>query len=112
MWALAVAPHESCLASADDGGKVRSWAAITGVTRHTLNGRDCWVEALAVAPDGSGLASTGNDGQVRIWDPTTGVALTALRVADRLSSLLSTSTTITAVGEHGPYFLAFCHGEG
>jgi WD40 repeat protein len=91
---------------------VRIWNPITGVTRHTLNGHDSWVQALAVASDGSWLASTGNDGQVRIWDPTTGVALTSLRVADRLSSLLSTSTTITAAGERGPYFLEFCHGEG
>jgi WD40 repeat protein len=112
VWALAVAPDGSWLASADGGGKVRIWNPITGVTRHTLNGHDSWVQALAVASDGSWLASTGNDGQVRIWDPTTGVALTSLRVADRLSSLLSTSTTITAAGERGPYFLEFCHGEG
>jgi WD40 repeat protein len=112
VWALAVAPDGSWLASADGGGKVRIWNPITGVIRHTLNGHDSWVQALAVAPDGSWLASTGNDGQVRIWDPTTGTALTSLRVADRLSSLLATSTTITAAGERGLYFLAFCHREG
>ncbi len=112
VWALAVAPNGSWLASGDGGGKVRIWNPITGVTRHILNGHDSWVQALVVAPDGSWLASTGNDGQVRTWEPTTGVALTSLRVADRLSSLLSTSTTITAAGERGLYFLAICHGEG
>jgi WD40 repeat protein len=111
VWALAVAPDGSWLASADGGGKVRIWNPITGATRHTLNGHDSWVQALAVAPDGSWLASTGNDGQVRIWEPTTGVALTSLRVADCLSYLLSTSTTITAAGERGPYFLEFYHGR-
>jgi WD40 repeat protein len=90
---------------------VRIWNPITGATRHTLNGHDSWVQALAVAHDGSWLASTGNDGQVRIWEPTTGLALTSLRVADRLSYLLPTSTTITAAGERGPYFLAFYHGR-
>jgi WD40 repeat protein len=111
VWALAVAPDGSWLASADGGGKVRIWDPITGSTRHTLKGHDSWVQALAVAPDGSWLASTGNDGQVRVWDPIAGVALTSLRVADRLSSLLSTSTTITAAGERGLYFLTFAMGR-
>jgi WD40 repeat protein len=64
--------------------------------------------ALGVAPDGSWLASAGLDGEIRTWDPLIGAALTSLRVAGGLFHLLLTSTTITAAGERGLYFLTLC----
>jgi hypothetical protein len=73
-----------------------------------LTSHTSWVGALAVAPDGTWLASASMDATVRIWDPTTSALLTSLRVAGRLFHLTLASTTITAAGEHGPYFLALC----
>jgi WD40 repeat protein len=108
--ALAVAPDGSWLASASDDGEIRIWNLVTGDSRHILTGHTTGVRALAVAPDGSWLASASDDGEIRIWNPATGAPLTSLRVAGSLSHLLATSTTIAAAGEHGPYFLALCHG--
>jgi WD40 repeat protein len=115
---LAVAPDGSWLASADRDGEVRIWDPTTGTARHTLTGHTDGVTALVVAPDGSWLASASGDpenkktGEVRIWDPTTGTLVTSLRVAGRLFHLALAATTITAAGEHGPYFLALCPGTG
>ncbi len=106
-----VAPDGSWLASASIDGQVRIWDPASSTANHTLTGHTSEVRALVVAPDGSWLASTGDDGQVRIWDPITGAPLTSLRVAGRLYLLALTSTTIAAAGEHGPYFLALCHGK-
>ena len=87
------------------------WDPVTGATCHTFTGHTSQVVTLVEAPDGSWLASADAGGEVRIWDPTTGAPLTSLRVTGRLSHLLSlSSTTIAAAGEHGPYFLALCHG--
>jgi hypothetical protein len=110
--ALVVAPDGSWLASAGGDREVRIWDPATGALRHTLTGHTGVVRALVVAPDGSWLASAGDDREVRIWDAATGALLTSLRVAGRLSHLASVSTTIAAAGEHGPYFLALCHGIG
>ncbi|MGH3801702.1 MAG: hypothetical protein ACRDTD_16530, partial [Pseudonocardiaceae bacterium] len=105
---LVVAPDGSWLATTDDDEDVLVWDPVTGAVRHTLTGHTHGVRALAVAPDGSRLASADDGGEVRIWDPTTGVPLTSLRVADSLFHLSLTSTTITAAGKHGPYFLKLC----
>ena len=108
--ALVVAPDGSWLASAA-GEEVRIWDPATASARHTLIGYTSRVvQALAVAPDGSWLASASDDGQVRIWDPVTGAPLTSLRVAGSLTELVVTPAAIAAGGEHGPYFLALCHG--
>jgi WD40 repeat protein len=107
---LVVAPDGSWLASTDGyGGVVRIWDPVSGTARHALIGHPGGVGALVVAPDGSWLASAGDDGELRIW-AATGAPLTSLRVAGRLSHLAVVSTTIAAAGEHGPYFLALCHG--
>jgi len=106
---LVVAPDGSWLATAGDDGELRIWDPITGTLRHALTGHTDIVFALGVAPDGSWLASADDDGELRIWDPITGAALTSLRVAGRLNSLLLTSTTIAAAGERGLYFLKLCH---
>jgi WD40 repeat protein len=72
VWAVAVAPDGSWLASAGDDWTVRIWDAATGRERAVLTGHTGRVMALAVAPDGSWLASGSSDGEVRIWDVATG----------------------------------------
>jgi WD40 repeat protein len=72
VFALAVAPDGSWLASAGRDETVRIWDPATGTVGHTLTGHTDWVGTLAVAPDGSWLASASADGTVRIWDPVTG----------------------------------------
>jgi WD40 repeat protein len=109
LSALEVAPDGSWLASADIRGVVRVWDPITGTPHHTLTGHIRGVYALEVAADGSWLASADMSGELRIWDPITGAALTSLRVAGSLFRLLLTSTTITAAGERGLYFLTLRH---
>ena len=103
---LVVAPDGSWLASAGDDGEVRIWDPVAGTTRHILTGHTDVVRALVVAPDGSWLATADYAGELRIWDPITGTAITSLRVAHDLFHLRLTSTTITAAGERGIYFLA------
>jgi WD40 repeat protein len=106
--ALVVAPDGSWLASAGTDKQVRIWEPDAGTPRHTLTGHTHWIAALTLAPDGSWLASADAGGQIRIWDPTTGAPLTSLRVAGSLSHLALASTTLTAAGEHGLYFLTLC----
>jgi WD40 repeat protein len=77
VFALAVAPDGSWLASASDDETVRIWDPTTGTTRYTLTGHTRGVWALVTAPDGSWLASADSDffgegGEVRVWDPITG----------------------------------------
>ena len=107
---LVVAPDGSWLASTDNDEEIQIRDPANGTVRHTLTSHTHEVRALAVAPDSSRLASTDDHGEIRIWDPTTGTPLTSLRVADSLFHLSLTSTTLTAAGKHGLYFLALCPG--
>jgi WD40 repeat protein len=86
---VGVAPDGSWLATASADGELRIWDPITGTLRHTLTGHTRRVYALGVAPDGSWLATASWEREVRIWDPITGAALTSLRVADTLRSLVA-----------------------
>jgi WD40 repeat protein len=65
VWAVAIAPDGSWLATGSDR-TVRLWAA-DRTPRATLTGHDGEVWAVAIAPDGSWLATGSQDGTVRLW---------------------------------------------
>jgi len=65
VWAVAIAPDGTWLATASVDKTVRTWAA-DGTPRATLAGHKHGVGAVAIAPDGTWLA-TGDVGTVRIW---------------------------------------------
>ena len=65
VWAVAIAPDGTWLATASVDKTVRTWAA-DGTPRTTLAGHKHGVGAVAIAPDGTWLA-TGDVGTVRIW---------------------------------------------
>ena len=84
VYAVAIAPDGTWLATGGDDGTVRTWAA-DGTPRATLTGHDGRVYAVAIAPDGTWLATGGGDGTVRIWaaDGTPRATLTGHRGGDR-----------------------------
>ncbi|MGW5261947.1 WD40 repeat domain-containing protein, partial [Microbispora sp. NPDC004025] len=67
VYAVAIAPDDSWLASGSADETVRLWNA-DGSQRAVLQGHTGWVRGVAIAPDGSWLASTSDDGTVRLWD--------------------------------------------
>ncbi len=72
VWAVAVAPDGTWLATGDYAGSVRIWDTATGKQRDVLTGHDGPVYAVAIAPAGTWLATGSTDRTVRIWDSTTG----------------------------------------
>jgi WD40 repeat protein len=76
VYALAVAPDGSWLASGGSDGTVRIWDVETATTRVTLGqgplpppaaGNTRAVRSLALAPDGSWLAAGYGHGEIRLW---------------------------------------------
>jgi WD40 repeat protein len=65
VWAVAIAPDGTWLATASVDKTMRTWAA-DGTPRATLAGHKHGVGAVAIAPDGTWLA-TGDVAAVRIW---------------------------------------------
>jgi WD40 repeat protein len=65
--ALAFAPHEALLASADRSGKVRLRDAHLGRVQHVWT-TPARVTALAFSADGERLVATGPGGQVNVWE--------------------------------------------
>ncbi|MFI7320250.1 NB-ARC domain-containing protein [Streptomyces venezuelae] len=96
VWAVAVAPDGTWLATSDgrarvfasdgaDDGKVRIWDLGSGTCTATLTGHRGQVGSIAISPDGTWLATTGgsdyafnDDGTVRIWDRASGTCKTTL----------------------------------
>ena len=66
MFAVAIAPDGTWLATGGEDGTARIWA------RHRARpappaDRDLGVNAVAISPDGTWLATGGSDGTARIW---------------------------------------------
>ncbi|MGW7067041.1 NB-ARC domain-containing protein [Streptomyces sp. NPDC054855] len=97
VWAVAVAPDGTWLATSDgrvrvlrsDGvgndGTVRIWDLSSGTCTATLTGHHGRVGSIAISPDGTWLATTGGsdyafegDGTVRIWDRASGTCTATL----------------------------------
>jgi WD40 repeat protein len=113
VWAVAVAPDGSWLASAGADEKVRIWDVATGQKRTVLTGPTSLVRAVAVAPDGSWLASAGDDRTVRIWDAATGQTRALMRVEDNLRAAAWLEASVLAAGGWaGLYLFDFLAGTG
>ena len=67
VYAVAISPDGSWLATASSDGTARTWDA-DGTPRVTLTGHTGPVYAVAISPDGSWLATASSDGTARTWD--------------------------------------------
>jgi WD40 repeat protein len=88
VWALAISPDGTWLASGDSGA-VRIWDRVTGRNTATLTGHTGSVCALAISPDGTWLATAGGgfDDTVRIWDLATGKSTAVLKTPAGVTSV-------------------------
>jgi len=105
VWAIAVAPDGSWLATGGEDRAVRIWDMATGRQQATLTGHDGQVWAIAVAPDGSWLATGGEDRTVRIWDMATRQARAQMRLENSIKAGAWLSANSLAVGGPGGLYL-------
>jgi WD40 repeat protein len=85
------------LASGDQNGAVRLWAARSGQPLATLQGHTGLVYGVALSRDGHLVASGAGDGTVKVWEAGSGACLRTLR-ADRCYERLDI-TGLTGVTE-------------
>jgi WD40 repeat protein len=78
IWAIAIAPDETWLASGSFDTMVKLWDIPTGSLRLTLEGHTDRVRAIDISADGRLIASAGDDAAIRLWDATTGICQTVL----------------------------------
>ncbi|MEV0192232.1 NB-ARC domain-containing protein [Kitasatospora purpeofusca] len=78
VFAVAISPDGTWLATAGEDRSVRLWDRATGAETAVLAGHTDWVNAVAISPDGTWLATAGDDGIVRLWDRATGTQTAAL----------------------------------
>jgi WD40 repeat protein len=72
LYALALSPDGTRVASASEDRTVRLWDAATGAPTQVLRGHTAKVYEVAFAPDGTRVATASADGTVRQWDVATG----------------------------------------
>ena len=68
VYACAMSPDGSRIASASSDQTVKLWDTRTGEELHTLSGHTSMVVGCAFSPDGALLASAGADGALRLWE--------------------------------------------
>jgi serine/threonine protein kinase/WD40 repeat protein len=68
LWAVALGPGATTLATGGADGIARIWAVDSGQVRLELSGHGKAVSHVAFRPDGPTLASVSLDGRVRLWD--------------------------------------------
>jgi WD40 repeat protein len=72
LYALALNPQGTVLATGGLDGTVRLWEAQSAKPLRTLEGHGSAVHSLAWSPGGSDLASSGWDKSVRVWKAASG----------------------------------------
>lgn len=91
VWACAVSPDGSLVASASSDQTVKLWDAATGAELRTCSGHESMVVDCAFSPDGTLLASAGADATVRVWDVRTGLEHLVLEGHERAVSAVAFS---------------------
>jgi WD40 repeat protein len=72
VYAAAVSPDGTRIATAGFDETIRIWDLSSGRERRTLTGHRDWVNSIAFTGDGRALLSAGRDRTVRIWDLNNG----------------------------------------
>ncbi len=73
IWAIAIAPDETWLATGAFDTTIKLWDLPTGELRLTLEGHGDRLRSIDISADGSLIASAGDDAEIRLWDTKTGV---------------------------------------
>lgn len=72
IWAIALSPDGTTLATGSKAGLLRLWNMRTGHVQSILTGHTGSVTALAFTGDNTLLASASKDGTIRLWEVNTG----------------------------------------
>ncbi|MEK6299117.1 MAG: protein kinase [Acidobacteriota bacterium] len=78
VWAVALSPDASVVATGDDHGFVTLWNADTNGKLAKLRASDEFIWDVEFSPDGSLLATAGDHGALRLWDAKTWRLITTL----------------------------------
>jgi WD40 repeat protein len=78
VWAVALHPQGTLIASASDDETIRIWNVAKGRAERILVGHTNGVRAVAFSADGTRLVSGSVDRTVRVWDVATGKELQRL----------------------------------
>jgi hypothetical protein len=78
VFAVAIAPDGSTLASAGHDGAIRFWSLNTRKELRTIPGHPGKVRSIAFSPDGKVLATASSEKTVRLWDASSGKQLRKL----------------------------------
>ncbi|NES82587.1 MAG: hypothetical protein F6K10_14895 [Moorea sp. SIO2B7] len=97
IWAVAVSPDSTMIASGGSEQPIKLWNSGTGKLLRTLTEHSDSVNCLAFSPDNPTLASGGNDNSIRIWNWHTGEQLNTLTHLGRVTSLAFSSDSLTLV---------------
>ena len=87
VYAVAIAPDGTWLATGSRDATLPIWNAATGRRRTIRTGHTGSVYAVAIAPDGTWLATAGSDHTARILDAATGRERAVLYHTERVSAI-------------------------
>ncbi len=78
IWAIAIAPDETWLATGAFDTTIKIWDLPTGELRLTLEGHGDRLRSIDISADGRLIASAGDDAEIRLWDTQTGTCQAVL----------------------------------
>jgi WD40 repeat protein len=103
IWAVALSPDGTRVATGNTGGLVRVWKMSGGGTVD-LNGHSGQIDSIEFSPDGKSLVTASEDETGRIWDAGTGRPLAELRGHDGIvysATFAPDGKTVVTGGQDG-----------